>query len=112
MSKILDPVKEFSAKKHDVVVAPLAPDQQLKVSVGINKNLILSEYQEFCIKKGHRDQAYTVVKGKTPQIMTYPTHHRLIADCKMKPSTNLYYRVKDLHVDNVVIFSLNGTNST
>ena len=27
-----------------------------------------------------------------------------IADCKMKPSTNLYYRVKDLHFDNVVIF--------
>ena len=102
-SKILGPAEEFPTKR-PVVVAVLAPDQQLKVSAGINKNLILSEYQEFCIKKGHNDQAYTVAKGKTPQIITYPTHHRLIADCKMKPSTNLYYRVKDLHFDNVAIF--------
>jgi len=34
-------------------------------------------------------------------------HHRLIANCKMKPSTNLYYQVKDLHSDNAVIFLIN-----
>ncbi len=61
-SKILGPAEEFPAKRPDVVAA-LAPDQQLKVSARINKNLILSEYQEFCIKKGHNDQAYTVAKG-------------------------------------------------
>ena len=55
-SKILDPVKEFPAKRPDVVVA-LAPDQQLKVSAVIKKNLLLSEYQEFFIKKGHNNQA-------------------------------------------------------
>ncbi len=53
-SKILGPAKEFPAKRPGIVAA-LAPDQQLKVSAGINKNLILSEYQEFCIKKGHND---------------------------------------------------------
>ena len=100
--KILDPVKEFSASRPDVALA-LIPDQ-FKVSAGINKNLILSEYQEFCIEKGYSNQVYTVVKGKTSQIMAYPTHHHLIADCKMKPSMNLYYRVKDLHFENVVIF--------
>ncbi len=31
-------------------------------------------------------------------------HHRLIANCKMKPSSNLYYRVRDLRLDNVMIF--------
>jgi len=61
-SKILGPAEEFPTKRPDVVAA-LAPDQQLKVSARINKNLILSEYQEFCIKKGHNDQAYTVAKG-------------------------------------------------
>ncbi len=103
-SKILDPVKEFSASRPGVALA-LAPNQ-FKVSAGINKNLILSEYQEFCIKKEYNNQVYTVVKGsKTPQITTYPTHHCLFANCKMKPSTNLYYRVKDLHFDNVAFFS-------
>ena len=53
-TKILGPAKEFPAKRPDIVAA-LAPDQQLKVSARINKNLILSEYQEFCIKKGHND---------------------------------------------------------
>jgi hypothetical protein len=102
-SKILGPAEEFPSKRLDVV-ATLAPDQQLKVSAGINTNLILSEYQEFCIKKRHNEKAYTVAKGKTPKIMTYPKHHHLIADCKMKPSTNLYYQVKDLHFNDVAIF--------
>ncbi len=100
--KILDPIKELTASRSDFAF-DLVPNQ-LKVSAGINKNLILSKYQEFCIKRGYNDQVYTVVKGKTSQITAYPTHHRLIADCKMKPSTNLYYQVKNLHFDNVVIF--------
>jgi len=101
-SKILDPVKEFSASRPGVAPA-LTPDQ-FEVSTGINKNLILSEYQEFCIKKGYNYQVYMIVKGKTSQIMAYPMHHCLIVDCKMKTSTNLYYQVKDLHLNNVAIF--------
>jgi hypothetical protein len=57
----------------------LDPNQP-KVSAGINKNSILSEYQEFCHAKGHNDQVPTIVKGKTPPTTAYPTHHCLIAD--------------------------------
>jgi len=42
-SKILGQAEEFPAKRPNIVAA-FAPDQQLKVSAGINKNLILSEY--------------------------------------------------------------------
>jgi hypothetical protein len=77
---------------------------QPKVSAGINKNATLTIYQDFCIAKGIQDQVITTIKGKTSQLMTYPSHYCLISDCKMKPSLNLYYQVKDLRLDNVVIF--------
>ncbi len=75
-----------------------------KVLAGINKNSILSDYQEFCNAKGIQDQVSTIAKGKTLPTTSYPSHHCLIADCKMKPSTKLYYPAKDPHFDNVVIF--------
>ena len=34
----------------------------------------------------------------------YPSHHCLITNCRMKPSTSLYYCAKNLHFDSVVIF--------
>jgi hypothetical protein len=40
----------------------LDPNQP-KVSAGINKYLIFSEYQEFCLAKGYNDQVHTVFKG-------------------------------------------------
>ncbi len=73
-----------------------------KVSVGINKNLILSNYEESCILKGTTNQVSTIKKGEN--LPTYPSHHHLIANCKMKPSLDLYYQAKDPHFDNVVIF--------
>jgi hypothetical protein len=77
------------------------PDQ-LKVSASINKNLILSDYQEFCNAKGIQDQVSTIKKGET--LPSYPSPYCLIADCKMKQSMNLYYQAKELHLNNVVIF--------
>jgi hypothetical protein len=64
---------------------------QLKVSAGINNNSILSKYQEFCCAKGYNNQVHTVIKNTTPPTTAYPTHHCLIAKCKMKPSATLYY---------------------
>jgi hypothetical protein len=75
-----------------------------KLSVGINKNSILTEYEEFVSPRLLANQDTTAVKDETPLIISYPSHHHLIANCKMKPSPSLYYRVKDLHFDNVVIF--------
>jgi hypothetical protein len=75
---------------------------QPKVSVGIDKNLILSNYEESCISKGITNQVLTMIKGEN--LPTYPSHHHLIANCKMKPSSDLYYWAKELHFDNVVIF--------
>jgi hypothetical protein len=77
---------------------------QEKVSVGIDKNSILSEYQNSCITKGFTNQATTIAKGEIQPTPSYPLHHRLIADCKMKPSSSLYYQVRDLRLDNVMIF--------
>ncbi len=78
--------------------------RQPRASSGINKNAILAEYQNFCCTKGITDQASTTVRGKILPTDQYPSHHRLIADCKMKPSARLYYQAKHLHFDNVVIF--------
>ena len=77
---------------------------QPKVSSGIDKNAILTNYQNFCIAQGIHDQATTIVNGKTSQPTTYPSHYCLISDCKMKSSSKLYHGVKNLHLDNVIIF--------
>ncbi len=74
------------------------------VSAGIDKNVSLADYQNSCIAKGLQDQVVTAIKGKTSPQITYPSHYQLIANCKMKPSSNLYYQVKDLWLDNVIIF--------
>jgi hypothetical protein len=64
---------------------------QPKVSAGIDKNATLANYQDSCIAKEIQDQVITAVKGKTSQPMRYPSHYCLISNCKMKPSSNLYY---------------------
>jgi hypothetical protein len=76
-----------------------------KITAGFDKNSILVDYNESCIEKGIASQVSTIVKGeKSP--LEYPSHHCLIANCKMKPSSTLYYQVKILHFDNMVIFSI------
>ncbi len=78
------------------------PDQP-KVSAGIDKNATLVNYQDSCIAKGIQDKGIITIKGKTSQPTVYPSHYYLISNCKMKPSSNLYYQVNDLRLDNVVI---------
>ncbi len=76
-----------------------------KISFGINKNSILSEYQASCTEKGIHSEVSTVVKGETSSSPPpYPSHYCLISECRMKQSQNLQYQVKDLCFDNVVIF--------
>ena len=84
----------------------LTEENSPKLSVGIDKNLILSEYQAACSKKGIISEVSTVLKGETLSPLQYPSHYRLISECRMKPSRNLQYRVKDLQFDNIVIFLL------
>jgi hypothetical protein len=93
-------MKEYAQTLESI---PKTADHQ-KLSVGINENSILLEYQEFCITKKFANQVSTTAKGETSQKYFIPSHHCLIADCKMKPSSSLYYRVKDLHFDNMVVF--------
>ena len=86
------------------------PKQQ-KVSSGIDKNSTLATYQDSCIEKGIPGYVTTAIKCKTSPPPTYPSHYQLIANCKMKPSSNLYYRVKDLRLDNVIIFVVRNYES-
>ncbi len=75
---------------------------QPKVSVSINENSILSNYEESCISKGITNQVFAIIKGEN--LPTYPSHHHLIANCKMKPSSDLYHWAKDPHFNKVVVF--------
>jgi hypothetical protein len=55
----------------------------------------------------------TVTKGEnspSPPPL-YPLHYCLISECKMKPSRNLQYHVKDLRFDNIVIFLIKNQAS-
>jgi hypothetical protein len=83
---------------------------QSKISAGINENVILSEYQESCIKRGIHNKVSTIVKGENPSNQ-YPSHYRLISECRMKPSRNLQYRVKNLHFNNILVFLINNQDA-
>jgi hypothetical protein len=65
------------------------------------------------MKKGILSEVSTVTKGENPSSPPplYPLHYRLISECKMKPSPNLQYRVKDLRFDNIVIFLIKNQAS-
>ena len=98
----------------DKDIIPIIPaENSSKLSTGIDKNVILSEYQTSCKKKGILSEVSTVTKGENssspPPI--YPSHYRLISECKMKPSPNLQYRVKDLRFDNILIFLIKNQAS-
>ncbi len=105
--KHLSPLSKKSKRSlEDKDTSTILPTEHLsKISFGINKNSILSEYQASCIEKGIHSEVSTVVKGETSSSPPpYPSHYSLISECRMKPSWNLQYRVKDLRFDNVVIF--------
>ena len=98
-------------EKKDVTFDLPVEHSSSKLSVGIDKNSILSEYQASCIVKGILSDVSTVLKGETPSSPQYPSHYRLISKCRMKPSWNLQYQVKDLRFDNIVIFLLKNQAS-
>ena len=101
-------VKEFGQALESL--AKTTDDQQ--VSAGINKNIILLNYQESFISKGFQDQVTNTIKGENQKIIPYPSHYCLIADCKMKPSSNLYYQIKNLLLGNVMVLLIKSYKSS
>jgi hypothetical protein len=96
----------------DKDIRVILPSDQLKISVGINKNAILSEYQKSCIKRGIHNKISTIVKGKNPsETNQYLSQYCLISECRMKPSGNLQYRVKDLHFNNIIVFLIKNQDA-
>ena len=88
----------------DKLESSVSASTQQKLAAGINKNATLASYQDACTKKRILGQVTTAIKGETSFLQSYPSHYHLIANCKTKPRSNLYYRVKDLRLDNVIIF--------
>jgi hypothetical protein len=89
-------------------------DTHVKISTGINKNVILNEYQATCAAKGFTSTATsTTKKGEKPTKIptTFPMRYQLLQDCTMKPSRQHYYQVKNLHSDNIIIFIINKHKS-
>ncbi len=80
--------------------APGAPEVTNKVK----KSVILVKYNAACHAKGISNHTSTITKGETLPTTTYPLHHHLIVKCKMKPSLKHQYQVKDLCLENVIIF--------
>jgi hypothetical protein len=73
----------------------------LKVATGINKNSIILLYTSLCRVRGISDQVSTTKKGDALQFLQ---HHQLILNCTLQPSLDLQYQVKDLSIDNVLVF--------
>ncbi len=81
-------------------MAPRAP----KVANKVKKSIILAKYNAACHAKGISNHSSTITKGETLPTTTYPTHQRLIIECKMKPGLKHQYQVKDLSLEKVIIF--------
>ncbi len=78
-----------------------------KVAVGIDKNSILSDYKKFCLLKGITSQVSSSIKaGELQPSLKFPPHHRLVNDCKMKPSLDHQYQASIISLDNVIVFIL------
>jgi hypothetical protein len=81
------------------------------LSKPINKNSILSKYDEELKKLGFSEQVTTTKKGEPTYLHTnYPSIFQLICDCSMKPDNNHYYRVKDLRSENVIVILLKSVD--
>jgi hypothetical protein len=63
-----------------VVLSP--PPDKSKVAVGIDKNLILSDYAKFCKLKGISTQVSSSTNAGELQPSTqFPPHHCYVNDC-------------------------------
>ncbi len=91
-----------SIGKKSVVFLP--PPDKSKVAVGINKNLIRSDYANFCELKGISTQVSSSTNAGELQPSTqFPPHHCLINNCKMKPNLGLQYQVSIISLKHVIV---------
>jgi hypothetical protein len=71
----------------------------------IDKNSILTAYGKLCRIKGFDSQeTSTTMKGELQLTPKYSPHHRLIIDCKMKPSLDHQYMASIVSLDNIIVF--------
>ena len=79
----------------------------LILNKSINKNLIISKYNEDCHKLGYTGQLTSTKKGEPTHLpTTYPSIFQLVRNCSMKPDASHYYRVQDLRFENVIVIVL------
>ena len=79
----------------------------LILNKSINKNSIISKYNEDCHKLGYSGQLTSTKKGEPTHLpTTYPSIFQLVRDCSMKPDASHYYRVQDLRFENVIVIVL------
>jgi hypothetical protein len=79
----------------------------LILNKSINKNSIISKYNEDCHKLGYSGQLTSTKKGEPTHLpTTYPSIFQLVRDCSMKPDTSHYYRVQDLWFENIIVIVL------
>ncbi len=70
----------------------------------IDKNSILTAYGKSCHIKGfYNQETSTTVKGELQSTPSYPPHHCLIINCKMKPSLDHQYEVSIVSLDNIIV---------
>jgi hypothetical protein len=86
---LIETSSKLIGDKSVVFLLPLAKN---KVAVGMDKNLILSDYQEFCKSKGIQTQVSSSTNaGEIKPSTQFPPHHCLVYNCKMKPSLDHQY---------------------
>ena len=107
-----------SKRKVTLILAPSAGENislreeclrslDLILNKSINKNSIISKYNEDCHKLGYSGQLTSTKKGEPTHLpTTYPSIFQLVRDCLMKPDASHYYRVQDLRFDNVIVIVL------
>ena len=103
--------QKFTARDVDRLESVAYASSDNKVAANIDKNETLSRYENSCLQNGIQGVVTTVTKGKNTEKRSYPSHYTLISECKMKPNKNLYYRVEDLRLDNVIIFLVKDPKS-
>ncbi len=104
--------KNTILKREGKIFSSLLPTDRPKVSVGIKKNKILSNYELSCMSKGITSQvSASTNKGENQPLQSYPSNFNLIKECTMKPSLDHQYQVDGLHLDNVVIFIVKNYES-
>jgi hypothetical protein len=92
-------------KRERELFLSLLPTDRPKVSIGIKKNTILSDYKLSCKFKGITSQVTASNnKGEHQPPQLYPSNFKLIKECTMKLSLDHQYQVNDLHLNNIVNF--------